>query len=192
MEISDSGNGLKIVIGCDYSNAHNWMSFISWYSLSKNLPDAEVFVSCNRTLMKNSLFGWTKKCKVPFFIHKTVDKFGQIAACNVKNPVLYIPVETICVRDFSEANFSPNDLSEEQIYFLNEDLSCDCKQDKPCVFATYLNGWGRFVTSEWINRMNSPFIPNVKFDSGDMTTNEIRISKLWKSATTLFQTVSRG
>lgn len=192
MKISDTGNGLTIIIGCDYTVLHNWMSFICWYSLTKNLPDAKVIVACNRTLMKSTLFRWTQKCQVPFVLHKPTDKQGQILIAQSIKPVLYIPADVICIRDFGEAGFSPNELSEEKEYFLNDKLVCDCKDNGACVFATYFNGWGRFVMSDWINRSSSPFISTVKFDSGNMTANELRISRLWRSATTLFQTVSRG
>lgn len=192
MKISDTGSGLTIVIGCDYNVLHNWMSFICWYSLTKNLPDANIVISCNRTPMNATLFRWTQRCSVPFFLHKPTDKQGQILITQAFKPILYIPAEAICIRDFGEAGFSPNELGEEKEYFLDEKLVCDCKDDKACVFATYLNGWGRFVMSDWINRMSSPFIATVKFDGGNMTANELRISKLWRSATTLFQTVSRG
>lgn len=192
MKISSTGHGLNIVIGCNYQLSHNWMSYICWYSLIKNLPDAKVMIACNRKLMKNSLFVWTRKCKVPFVLHKETDEFGQIEAAGVSKPLLFIPPEAICIRDFDEAGFSPNVWSEEKSYFLNDELICDCKEDKSCVFATYLNGWGRFVTPEWINRSTSPFIQGVRYDQGQMTANEIRIGRLWNAATLLFQTVSRG
>lgn len=192
MEISSTGDGLNIVIGCNYQLSHNWMSYICWYSLTKNLPDAKVTIACNRNPMKNSLFVWTGKCKVPFILHKTTDQIGQIQASGASQPLLYLPPEAICVRDFDEAGFSPKALSEKKTYFLDDQLVCDCKEHKSCVFATYLNGWGRFVTPEWINKASSPFVQGVKFNQGQMTANEIRIGRLWNAATLLFQTVSRG
>lgn len=192
MKISDTGNGLTIIIGCDYTVLHNWMSFICWYSLTKNLPDAKIIIACNKAYMKSILFRWTQKCQVPFILHKPTDKQGQIFISQATKPVLYIAADTICVRDFGEAGFSPNDLSEEKEYFLDKSLICDCKEERACLFVTYSNGWGRFVTSEWINRVSSPFSSSmVKFDRGDMTANELRISKLWQTATLLFQTVAK-
>ena len=75
---------------------------------------------------------------------------------------------------------------------LDDDLSCDCKQDRSCVFVTYSKGWGNFVTASWINKMGCPFISDIKHAQGNLTVNENRIEKLWISATPLFQIVSRG
>ena len=193
MTISSTGDGLNILIACDYLPHHNWMSFLCWYSLTKNLPDAKVFVAAHRRLMKHDFFGWTRKCKVPFILHKETDPEGQIQAAlehDVTKPLLVVPPDSICVRDFDEAGFSPDTLSE--VRQLDTELCCDCKEDRACVFATYPNGWGKFVMATWINRISCPFLFGVKYGQGNLTANEARIGRLWSAATPLFQTVSRG
>ena len=190
--ISPTGEGLNILIACDYISHHNWMAFLCWYSLSKNLPDAKITVAAHRRLMKYDYFNWTRKCGVPFVLHKATDEEGQIDAAECGRPLLVVAPEAVCVRDFDEAGFSPDTLSEEKVHRLDASLCCDCKEDKPSVFVTYPNGWGKFVTATWIHRMSCPFIFGVKFAQGEMTANEVRIGRLWSAATPLFQTVSRG
>lgn len=192
MKITSIGDGLTILISCNYSTHHDWMSYLCWYSLSKNLPDAKVIIGCNRTLCDFSLFRWTYKCKIPFFLHKATDFQGQIDIINAKNPLLVVPPHVICVRDFDEAEFSPNALSEEKVYKLDESLSCDCREDKSNVFASYEDGWGKFVTATWIDKSGNPFLFGDKFSKGDLTPNEVRIGRLWEAAIPLFQIVSGG
>lgn len=193
MTISSTGDGLNILIACDYLPHHNWMSFLCWYSLTKNLPEAKVFVASHRRLMKRDFFIWTRKCKVPYILHKESDDEGQIKyALNygVCKPLLVLPPDCVCVRDFNESGFIPESLSE--ITTLNSELSCDCKDVNPCSFATYSNGWGKFVTSYWINKMSCPFFFCFKYNQSDSTANELRIERLWNVAAPLFLTVSRG
>ena len=193
MTISSTGNGLNILIACDYLPHHSWMSFLCWYSLTKNLPDANVFVASHRRLMKYSLFTWTQKCKIPFILHKETDEEGQIQAAidyGVTKPLLVIPPDSVCVRDFNESGFSPESLFE--IRRFDAELSCDCKEARPCSFVTYSSGWGKFVTSSWINKTSNPFLFGVKYGQGELTANETRIGRLWIAATPLFLTVSRG
>lgn len=193
MNISPTGDGLNILIACDYVSHHNWMSFLCWYSISKNLPEASVFVASPRRLMQRNLFNWTRKCKVPLFLHKDADLEGQVnfvLDSEVKKPLLVVPPESVCVRDFDESGFSPESLKE--VCYIDSELSCDCKKDLFKTFVTYNDGWGTFVTSSWINKMRSPFDLGTKYNQGELTVNEARIGRLWYAAIPLFQTVSGG
>lgn len=193
MTISSTGDGLNILIACDYLPHHNWMSFLCWYSITKNLPEAKVYLASHRRLMKYKLFDWTRKCNVSFILHKETDSQGQIEASlnyGISKPLLVIPPDSICVRDFDESGFSPETLSE--VIKLDDALLCDCKEERSCAFVTYSNGWGKFVTSSWINKTSCPFLFGVKYGQGNLTINEVRIGRLWSAATPLFQIVSRG
>lgn len=193
MAISSTGDGLTVLISCEYLLHHNWMSFLCWYSLFKNLPEAKVIVASPRQIMTRNLFDWTRKCNIPLVLHKETDDTGQIQAVinhGSTMPILVVSPDSVCVRDFDEAGFSPKSLTE--LSRLNSELSCDCKEDRPCVFATYPAGWGKFVTSSWINKASCPFMFGAKYAQGELTTNEVRIGRLWNAATPLFQTVSRG
>jgi hypothetical protein len=192
MKIDSTGDGLNILIACDSLLHHNWMSFFCWYSISKNLPDAKVFLTCNRKIKYEDLFVWTRKCNVPFCYNKESDLDGQIKYALdsfVSRPLLVVPPDCVCVRDFNEAGFSLEGLTE--INKLDNKISCDCKDERPCCFVTYSQGWGKFVTSKWINKIGSPFFSSSRFDKGILTSNEIKIGHLWNSAVFLFQNVSR-
>jgi hypothetical protein len=192
MQIDSTGEGLNILIACDYLSHHDWMSFFCWYSISKNLPDAKVFVTCNRKIKYEDLFVWPRKCNIPFHFNKETDINGQIKHALdsfASKPLLVVPPDCVCIRDFNEAGFSLESLSE--INKLDDSLLCDCKDERPCCFATYSNGWGKFVTSSWINRISSPFFSVAQFNKGELTPNEVRIGRLWNSAAFLFQNVSR-
>jgi hypothetical protein len=78
MEISSTGDNLNILIACDYLRHHNWMSFLCWYSLKKNLPDAKVYVASQRRIMEYNLFQWTRSCNVPLVLHKETNDEGQV------------------------------------------------------------------------------------------------------------------
>jgi len=52
---------LVIAIKCECMPAHDWMSFASWYSISKRLPDAKVEVQATLTV---PIFGWARKVGV--------------------------------------------------------------------------------------------------------------------------------
>ena len=43
-----TGVNLNILISCDNSWHHCWMSYATWYSIYKNLPDAKVALSVPR------------------------------------------------------------------------------------------------------------------------------------------------
>lgn len=188
---------LQIVISCDYTVCDNWMSFLCWYSISKNLPNVNVLVACNRTSMRSNLFGWAKKCNVPFIIHQKLPEDMQISLLQqrklIGDTVLFVHPATVAIRDFEEGEYDPKTLDGHIVYIDNlPGICCEAKDDKPFVFATYFNGWGKFVTSDWINRLSCPFASDNRYLQGSMTVNEARIGQLWKAVTPLFQTVSRG
>lgn len=195
--ISSTGDNLGILISCNYTVCDNWMAFLSWYSLSKNLPDAKVLIACNRTLMQSQLFGWTRNCKVPFELHKTTDLDGQIKLVMAKglvtSPLLVLRPDMVAIRDFEESGFDTHLIEEKvQQASIVPDLCCEVKDDKSCSFVTYSNGWGKFVTSAWIHKMSCPFTSENRYGNGSLTANEVRFGRLWSSVTPLFQTVSRG
>ena len=109
--ISFTGDNLNILISCDYTIIHNWMSFFSWYCLYKNLPNAKVFILCNRNSMDSMLFEWTKKCDVYFEIVKPMnleEKIDYLKKKKSLNNLLVIKPSMVAIRDFGEANFDTN------------------------------------------------------------------------------------
>ena len=46
--ITESGNGLSILICSTYNYFNNWMAFSNWYSIRKNLPELRKDARCTR------------------------------------------------------------------------------------------------------------------------------------------------
>lgn len=181
--IPSLGYGLNIVISCEYTPSNNWMSYLSWYSISKNLPEAKVFVSCKRSDIISPLFIWTKKASVPFKMHsKEVENVFNLQS------FLVIPPHVLAIRDFQEAFEEP--IFENNITLIeNTSFVKEAKTNEFCVFCSYLNGWGNFVTAEWINSFICPLLTLKKFSKLNMTINEKRIEKIWSNSISLFNTI---
>ncbi len=75
MNITSNGDRLNILITCDYSIHDDWMSFASWYSVYKNLPDAKSALLCARDLKDGyASYNWPYRCDISFFQHENVGK----------------------------------------------------------------------------------------------------------------------
>jgi hypothetical protein len=191
MKISKFGQNLNFIICCDYTRQHDWMAFLTYYSIYQNLSEAQITLLVNRNDVKYSLFLWAKRCKIPILIHKPTDRITQKTYVSCDAHKLFISPEYICVRDFDQADFKPNILIEEGIDELENRLYSDCKNEKPTLFVSYLQGWGNFTTSKWIHTENCPLLNNIDFSAVGMTVNEIKLGQIWKEASTLFHAVSR-
>lgn len=195
MPITTLGKNLNIVILCDYGISHEWMSFLCWYSISKNLPDASVVLLCSRKQMTRDLFTWAKRCGVRCIFHKDIDlenRINFLKTCGLTEPVIVVDPHTVCIRDFEETKINLETLEGMILANSHSDILCDCKDKEISLFASYLNGWGNFVYKNWIDKETCPLIVNLDFKSSDMTVNESRIRSLWNSAIFLFNNVSRG
>ena len=155
-EISLTGRGLSVIISCEYSLPHNWMTFASWYSIQKNLPDAQVGISCKRTDCAGDIFNWPTKCKVPYSQYSKEFK----APDNVK----IITPDVMAVDTYKEEMLGPT----------------NAKDGKNSTFVSYLEGCGDFVLTNWIHTSRSPFSMTGRFFSDNLTVNEYRILKLWE------------
>jgi hypothetical protein len=56
---------LAIVIECDPLFIHSWMCFVSWYSIQKKIPDAEVFLQYST---RCNTFPWASRVGIRKFI----------------------------------------------------------------------------------------------------------------------------
>lgn len=169
MEISETGKNLLIVVDCDYSFSHNWMAFTLWYSLRKNLPDAEMVLNVVRKSSPVELFSWAVKFKVrlsysKFLLDDITDR-----------QILHLPPHVMAVRDFSGGvPLGPVDI----------------KSDYFSVFVDYKSGCGAFVTAEWINRKDIPlFNATKKFFTKNISVNESKGLKLWERAGKILSTI---
>ena len=145
---------LAIIIECEVLECHHWMAFASWYSIQKNLSDALVFLSLDKTNHK-SLFGWASRCGVRFFRNQF-----KIERPEIKK----ISPSVMAIRSFSE------------------DLSIvSSKTDIMATFVDYKFGCGDFVLDKWINTTEVPFEKALKrFSTYDLNVNELAILNLWE------------
>ena len=206
---NSTGQGVAVVISCECTPHHNWMSFACWVSLNKNLPDAKVAVVATRGLGGN-FFLWTKGCKVPFCYHSPLDGprkswHAQVAmSLGVAHlPIFVIEPHVLAIREFGQS-FTDNSTSPggdvwllkdgtSQPVAIDETLCRPARGDDFTTFVSYAEGWGKFVTADCINKGDYPFRRAERFHSGDvMTLNEAKILDLWKRMDRLFTAVSRG
>ena len=151
---------LAITICCEYVAHHDWMSYASWYSLSKHLPDAEVTVAIKRTVPRRDFFHWPRKCKIPIKYYE-----GEL-----ENTFCIAP-SVMAVRDYNENLLGPVSTKDEVL----------------ATFVNYSEGCGNFVMSEWVNRMNAPFFRAKKmFITEDVTANELAVLRLWEKMYSLY------
>lgn len=151
-----TGKGLGFIINCNLTPQHDWMAFASWYSISKNFPDAKIIVTAQRDI-PSAEFSWCRKCQVPLIQYKEV-----LPELDVEKTIVISP-SVMAVRS-------------------NDDLRIvSSKSSEQSSLVDYLDGCGRFVTNEWIHKKGSPFSrASAKFTAGDLTVNEIAILKLWE------------
>lgn len=166
----DNGDGMKFCATVDYTYANDWMLFALWYSMQKHLPDAELVINCvPPKKIERQFFVWCKRCKVPF---SYVNAFNGIA----------VPPEIIMVRGFPEGT---------EVKDIN-DVCSDCRKDLFTPFVSYREGFGNFVTMDWINTMECPFPWADKFMTTLAGVNEVGILKLWKQLGPVYANVSKG
>ena len=113
MSITTTGDQLNILISCNYSLLHDWMSFASWYSISQNLPDAQVTLLCSREYPLNQvIFNWPFRAGIRYFQHKKQGTLldNQLYAAYsalelgfIQQPFFVINPEMMCIRSFSKS-----------------------------------------------------------------------------------------
>jgi hypothetical protein len=168
--MNEYGKNLLILIKCEYVNHHDWMSFLSWYSIRTNLPDAKMCVLCKRGMYTTkSLFSWVYKCKIPFIQYK--DKYSTENICK-NTKILEITPEIACIDVLKETL---------DIYPTNS--------DEDCSFVNYYNKCGNFIGPEWILKNKNIFENINECYSDNMTLNEHKVLSLAKSASILFKMI---
>lgn len=203
-----TGDGVSVLICCDYVPHHHWMAFAAWYSVYKNMPDAKVGVLCNRTNMTHKCFQWASRCDVAFDLHKPCNWLQQIKYALDRDflslPIIAIKPHVMAVRTFDDEwreYFSINVHDENLVIantdsfiedFVPLDICLKAKDKSPATFVTYQESWGNFVTSKWIDRLACPFLKTSLFNKGELTTNEKKIGELWERMGRIYQAVSRG
>lgn len=124
--VLSTGNGLGVLITCDYTRYHNWMSFATWYSVYQNMPDATIALLSSRRLSEGVVnFNWAYNCDIKFFQHENLgDKIG----CDFLNKLygIYVALkEGIIQQPFivlDPTMVSVSELSVEHLDLFNSDL----------------------------------------------------------------------
>ena len=76
--IGETGKNLSVLIVTE--NGKNWETFETWYSIFKNLPDAQVAIACQRTKsIPFQLFQWARRLKLNLFFHNALTETDSIA-----------------------------------------------------------------------------------------------------------------
>lgn len=165
MTVESTGDGLIIIISCQHIPSHDWMSFAAWYSIRKNLPDANVVIICERGMALRPMFTWTYKCNVPV-VQYGKDFNKQKLLEQFTGEILEISPTTMAVRDYDEERSGPVKVQSEE----------------STTFVDYSDGCGKFVVLKWINRFRGPFKSAVRrYDNGQLTMNELKVLKMWES-----------
>jgi len=174
MEISSTGEGLDILMRCQASFLQNWMTFASWYSIQKNLPDANVVIACERSVQETEFFHWTGRCKVKFFQFQK-DLSPISIASNRK-----------LIRDDKPLEIEPHVMAAREYDYLEVGPD-DVRSNTSSTFIFYNEGCGKFVVSEWIDRLDNPFNSAIKrFGTSSMSINEIAVLKMWEQMNVIY------
>lgn len=193
-----------MLIACDFVPHHNWMSFAAWYSVMKMLPDAQVGLLCSRRPLDWQMFSWVKTCKLKMRYHPPMSKMDQAKSALagfLPPPLLVMDPDVMMVREMDDSmmeSLQKPFLDAGKVWVVNDanavreasDVCQDVREDKMSTFASYHEGWGNFVTASWINKVSPPF--QQRFGRADMTSNEVKVERLWQQLSTSFQNVSRG
>lgn len=172
--ITASGEGLGFLLVCEPIPIHHWMSFACWYSIKKNLPDAQVLMICDLQPVTRNLFNWTHRCRVKL-IRQRLNNLEEIAEEKMKGKrSVVISPYVMAIRDYNEQLFGPVPSRSEQFATLT-----DCE-----------GGCGKFVTANWIDRLSPPFLHVKSLRSDDITVNEIKVFQIWESCNWLYTATS--
>ena len=160
--MTEMGGGLNLLIKCHYLPHHNWMAFSSWYSVTKNLPDAKMLIYCDKsqTAVGCALFDWVRKVGASFSYKNNAEYNAEIFC------------DTMAIRKlWTTANVG------------------EAKSEDIVTFCSYKNGCGNFVMSDWINSVVPPFDKTDSFDVDGMSINEQKILELWRKVSTVYSAI---
>ena len=171
--IDYTGNNLGIIIDCNFTILDHWMSFASWYSFYKNLPDAQVALVCKRGVSTYNLYSWCHRFGIKLFQYSQNYNEKQLVA-NVEKIIKIKPC-VMAIRSCEE------DLVFGPLSVKNEEFS---------VLVDFSGGCGTFIIADWIDIVNGPFKSALqKFSTNELTVNELRVLRLWEKMAPTFDEV---
>lgn len=151
---------IAIIIKYDSSPFYSWMTYASWYSISRNISQATIHLcpenKDTRPFWQDIGPFWHRSCKVD--IIKNQNK--------IERPIIkIIDPSVVAIRNFEG----------------NLDISSS-KSDVFTCLVDYKFGCGDFILDQWINNNNkAPFENAIKnFSNYNMTINEMGVLKIWE------------
>jgi len=155
---------LAFVLECEPNFCNNWMSFVSWYSLKKKIPDALVFLSVPSV---NVFFGWANRVGVKVFRNQF----------KIDRPIIkLIKPSVIAVREFDG----------------NLDIASS-KSDVYACLVDYKYGCGSFILDKWYNLKKAPLASALKkFSTLDLTINEYAVLNMWEQSCSVYKQLVGG
>lgn len=156
------GEGLVVFISCKPTLTDNWLSFASWYSVKKFLPDAQIYLVGESQEQERMSFGWVYRSKLPF-VRSGIAEAEKL----IQGEKVVIKAGTIAVREYLSGQVIPAKSLDTATFV---DASQEC---------------GSLVISQW-NRPYPPFRKATKFITETATPNERKVLSLWEESINLY------
>jgi hypothetical protein len=135
------------------------MTFASWYSINRFLPDASIFIYCDRGRIdyRYPLFEWAVKMRAKLSYSRPKNFSG-----------FEIKAETVAVRTWEEYRV------------------VSAKSNDYSTFVSYEDGCGNFVTDRWIDSLAAPFDKVATLRNDSMMLNEKKVFDVWEQVLPIY------
>lgn len=192
--LTSTGGGLTVLIDCEFKPGHDWAAFACWYSLHKNLPDADPIL-CIRKSAPLDIFRWARAMLVPRHIHS--DNLGGMS---FSSPTIILKPCVVLAGDMDAEKLDrpltscdgevmvclPGEMDEAPW------LCHQAKDDEPAAFVTFSGGLSNLNTDGWINMSDCPFSRAPRLLKAAASCNEVKVLKLWQQMSVLYSNIARG
>ena len=207
--ITETGKNLKVLITTEPGK--DWETFGTWYSIFKNLPEAETIITCQRNKKTPfQLYQWAKKVNVPVIHHDPfsedpiLNKLDAIKKSGIKNNLLVLETLVIATETLNPKITENNLTFNERVWFLkspnieeminsyvleeeklplSEPIYVEAKEcDEPSCLVSYKKGCGKWIDTS----RGCPFSNAAGLALTTMTINENRVIELWKKMCPLY------
>lgn len=178
--VNSTGKNLNILIPCEFTSHHDWMVFSCWYSIQRNLPDANVKILCKKQGLTKNYFTWARRKRLNFSLCSEIN-------CEVESPGLVL-FPSIVVLDELNDEF----IHRLETEIVKDNFSKSTKSEEYSSFVDFSDGIGNFKLERWINKLGNPFLFTNKYKVDFMTINEIKVLDLWSQASKTFYGLTKG